>query len=365
MSNCNNCFNGCTEIVSDKCVRYTGINIPTLGIETGDTLFSVEQSITTYLVSVLNGSGVKIDISTIDVCTVVQKYLPVCSGCVDVSIADISKALIQAACDLQEQIDDLVTEFQILNGDYNVSCLDGVMPSSNTHDVVQAVIIKLCEIEVNLAALALDLETNYVTYTELPALIQAYLNSQNLSTKYYNRMIPFTVVEYYGNTPGNFDGTGAGIVTGPWEKIYLCNGLNGTPDKRGVVGVGTTDGSMFGNTLPPETIPGTFNPTYIKGQVPASARNSTTLLLSQIPSHNHVATASVNDPGHFHSLKVNPNAAGSGFPAFEASSTEGSFDTESKQTGISVTVTTANQGDGQPHSNVQVGLGCLYIMYIP
>ena len=220
MSNCNNCFNGCTEIVSDKCVRYTGINIPTLGIETGDTLFSVEQSITTYLVSVLNGSGVKIDISTIDVCTVVQKYLPVCSGCVDVSIADISKALIQAACDLQEQIDDLVAEFQILNGDYNVSCLDGVMPSSNTHDVVQAVITKLCEVEVNLAALALDLETNYVTYTELPALIQAYLNSQNLSTKYYNRMIPFTVVEYYGTITGNFDGTGKGLDNGPWEKIY-------------------------------------------------------------------------------------------------------------------------------------------------
>lgn len=30
---CTNCFNGCTEITSDKCVRYTGTNIPELGIQ--------------------------------------------------------------------------------------------------------------------------------------------------------------------------------------------------------------------------------------------------------------------------------------------------------------------------------------------
>ena len=35
---CSNCFNGCTEIISDQCVRYTGFNIPALGISNGDTL---------------------------------------------------------------------------------------------------------------------------------------------------------------------------------------------------------------------------------------------------------------------------------------------------------------------------------------
>ena len=117
MSNCTNCFNGCTEIVSDRCVRYTGIDIPELGILTGDTLSSVEQSITTYLVSVLDGSGVKIDLSSIDICLLVQSYLPVCSACTDISIADIAKALIQAVCDLQEQVDAIVAELAILNGD--------------------------------------------------------------------------------------------------------------------------------------------------------------------------------------------------------------------------------------------------------
>ena len=58
MSNCNNCFNGCTEIVSDRCVKYTGIAIPSLGIQTGDTLSFVEQALSTFLLSALNGTGI-------------------------------------------------------------------------------------------------------------------------------------------------------------------------------------------------------------------------------------------------------------------------------------------------------------------
>jgi len=38
---CQNCFNGCVEITSDKCVRYKGEDFPILGISTGDTLLSV------------------------------------------------------------------------------------------------------------------------------------------------------------------------------------------------------------------------------------------------------------------------------------------------------------------------------------
>ena len=45
MSNCTDCYNGCTEIVSDRCVKYTGIDVPVLGIQTGDTLSHVEESI--------------------------------------------------------------------------------------------------------------------------------------------------------------------------------------------------------------------------------------------------------------------------------------------------------------------------------
>ena len=154
MSTCSNCYNGCTEIVSDRCVKYTGINVPVLGIQTGDSLSFVEQALITFLTSTLDGTGVIIDLSGINVCTVVQKYLPTCK---DLSIADISKALIQAACDLQEQVDAIVAELAILNADYTIGCLEGVTASSDTHAIVQAAINKVCALEVDLIALALDI----------------------------------------------------------------------------------------------------------------------------------------------------------------------------------------------------------------
>jgi hypothetical protein len=48
---CTNCFNGCSEITSDKCVKYTGADIPALGIQNGDTLEFVEQTLAQFLIS--------------------------------------------------------------------------------------------------------------------------------------------------------------------------------------------------------------------------------------------------------------------------------------------------------------------------
>ena len=375
MSNCTNCFNGCTEIVSDRCVRYTGIDIPELGILTGDTLSSVEQSITTYLVSVLDGSGVKIDLSSIDICLLVQSYLPVCSVCTDISIADIAKALIQAVCDLQEQVDAIVAELAILNGDYTIDCLDGVTSSSDTHAIVQAVINKLCSLDNSFNLLVASLPNTYVPISSSPGhpgindYIAAYLASIGTSTKYYNKMIPYTVVEYYGSLTGNFDATGAGLVSGNWEKIYLCNGRNGTPDKRGVVGVGTTDGSMLGLAMPVQTNPGSspFNPTYTLNSI-GSTVNSTSLLIGQIPNHTHAATVTLIDPGHTHTYKYTNDITTSGPAAIEdgvVTDVSATGAINSNTTGITVTVSNAAQGGSGAHSNVQVGLGCYYIMYIP
>jgi len=375
MSTCSNCYNGCTEIVSDRCVKYTGIDVPVLGIQTGDSLSFVEQALITFLVSTLDGTGIKIDLAPTVVCEVVNKYLPTCG---DLSIVDISKALIEAACDLQEQVDAIVAELAILNGDYTIGCLTGVTASSDTHAIVQAVITKLCQVQVDLVALALDLDVNYVRYDELNALIAAYLASTGGSTKYYNRMIPFTVVEYYGTIPGNFDATGAGISTGPWEKIYLCNGLNGTPDKRGRVGVGVTNGAMLGLTLPPETNPSTvggFNPLYSVGGT-GSTTNQTVLSVGQIPSHTHTNTAASTATPHNHRTiaKTGGAVVHSSSDAFyyagntwSDSGTVSTIDSGIEDTVVTIsTAVTINPfGGGGAHTNVQAGLGCYYIMYIP
>jgi len=64
MSNiCSNCYNGCVETTSDQCVRYTGVDVPVLGIQTGDSLSYVEQALITFLTSTLDGSGIILTIN--------------------------------------------------------------------------------------------------------------------------------------------------------------------------------------------------------------------------------------------------------------------------------------------------------------
>src|SRR6478735_7879328 len=283
---CSNCYNGCTDIVSDKCVKYTGVDVPSLGIENGDTLLTVENAIVAYLLTVMNGTGIILDIAEDDYCTLVSQYLDL----EEVTALDLFTALVKAACSLQTQIDAIVADVAVIEADYTVGCLDGVAAGDGTHAVLQAVITKLCEIDTDLAALALDLSTNYVKLADLDELIQAYLDSIAITDKAYAKMVPYTAVEYYGplsnypNTGDSFDGTGAGLNY--WDKVYLCNGDNGTPDKRGRVAVGAT---TTPGVLPMDAAvdPGSsaFNPVYASEGV--AGANSITLDVTQIPSHTH------------------------------------------------------------------------------
>ena len=126
---CSNCFSGCTEIVSDKCVKYTGADIAALGITQGDTLASVEEALATYLANVLTGVGITITISPSDYCTLVSQYLPITPT---VTALDVFTALVKSACNIQGQIDGVNTTLTALNADYTISCLTGVTNSSDT-----------------------------------------------------------------------------------------------------------------------------------------------------------------------------------------------------------------------------------------
>ena len=369
MSTCSNCYNGCTEIVSDRCVKYTGIDVPVLGIQTGDSLSFVEQALITFLTSTLDGTGVKINLTGIDVCALVQNYLPTCR---DLTIVDISKALIQAACDLQEQVDDIVAELDVLNADYTIGCLTGVTASSDTHAIVQAIINTLCELNTDFAQLLIDLPNTYVAISDLDILIQDYLNTTGYNNLISSKMVPYAVLPYFGPLT-NFNSQGEGLnltlTTGEnWTKVYLCNGNYGTPDLRGRALVGAIQ-SVPGGALSSVVDPGASpaNPNYSLGST--AGANQITLLDTQIPIHTHGVSnvVTVNDDGHTHDLKVNVLSEGAGFAAFEASVTEGNFETESAQTGITVDVvsTASNFGGGLPHPNIQPVTGCYYIQYRP
>jgi len=363
MAQCSDCYNGCIEIVSDKCVKYTGVDVPALGIKKGDSLSYVEQALITFLTATINGTGIEINIAEEDYCSLVSDYLQACET---VTALDLFTALVKAACNLQGQITTINATLTTLNADYDVDCLSGVTDSSDTHAVVQAIITKLCAVDTELTALALDLETNYVKLSDLNDLIAAYIASTESATRYSSRMVPYAAIEYYGSLAG-FDATGAGIVGGLWEDIYLCNGANGTPDHRGRVGVGATSTPgliALGSAVDP-TISG--NPTY--SLLAALGANTVTLDITQIPSHNHTIT----DPGHTHDIEVsttnetNPNGVPV-YPAFNstgggstATNPLGLNGTESEVTGISL----AAAGGGLAHNNYQPGIGCYFIMYIP
>jgi microcystin-dependent protein len=378
LQNCSNCYNGCTEIVSDKCVRYTGIDVPVLGIKTGDSLSFVEQALITFLTSTLDGTGIKIDLNQETLCDFVKDYLPTCG---DITLVDVLNALTEAVCFLKDEVIALEAKFAELEQGYVIECLEGSPDPTSTYEVLQATINKLCQLEIDLIALALDVDTNYVKLADLNALIQAYLDSQSTSNNYSNRMVPYTVVEYYGSL-SNFDASGAGI--GTWANIYLCNGGNGTPDKRGRIPVGAIQGVPGGpNGLNPFVDPNTpGNPNYALNTT--SGSNTVTLTTNQIPSHTHNNIVSITDPGHFH-YEFSSTAIDSGadvtsttYPTFR-NDIDGNLSyrvtgganvsnvgkSSTQPTGITPNILNAAQGGGQSHNNIPPVLACYYIMYIP
>ena len=374
---CQNCYNGCADIISDKCTKYTGNNVPELGIENGDSLFSVQQSIFSFLLSVIDGTSIKPEINQDYICEKISQYL----GEQELTLPNIINAILQTACDLQTQVTNVKNSVDTINTAYTLNCVSGVTDNTNTHEVLQAVITKLCSVDTALTALSLNVSTNYVKLSELNNLIAAYLSGGSTSIKLYNKMIPYTVVEFYGNLSGKFDSTGAGL--GDWEKIYLCNGNNGTPDKRGRVSVGTTTG-MGGGTLDAAVDPSNSgNPNYSLGTKYGSCMVS--LNITQIPSHSHTATNTVIDTGHFHYLSTVSGQTSK--PALSPSTYLASVNNEGNDgnyvlggtlealpsvgksatstTNISVQTSLSNIGGGLGHNNVQPSIGCYYIMYIP
>ncbi len=374
---CSNCFNGCTEIISDQCVKYTGNDIPALDISNGDNLADVELKITTFIINLSTGTGIIPVIDPADLCPLVSGFLP---GSGDITLNDVISALLQSICALKTNVDAIDATLTTLNADYTIGCLSGVTASSDTHDVLQAAINKLCLTASELTALELDVTTNYVALADLNTLIQAYLDSIAPSNLYKNNMVPYVAYEYYGPLTG-FDVTGAG--SGQFIDVYLCNGSNGTPDKRGRVAVGTTDGSMAGSipmssVVNPST-PG--NPSYSLNSV--QGLNNVTLTASQIPSHTHTATATSTADPHSHLIakagtsnigdlsNTSPLVTewdGSNNYSYRLKSVAGSHDkgpTSNATVNVTTSVVVNSTGGGLSHSNIQPTIGAYYIMYIP
>ena len=179
-------------------------------------------------------------------------------------------------------------------------------------------------------------------------------------------MAPYAVTGYTGPL-SNFDGSGAG--TGDWDKIYLCNGSNGTPDLRGRVLVGATSG-MGGGSMSSSVDPAVSgNPNYTLNS--NFGKNEVALTTGELPSHTHLATVTtnVNDPGHTHTANADAGStdAPNGQNFRRDSNNVGTLSTNSNTTGITIStiVQNSNVGGNESHLNYQPGIGIYYIVYIP
>lgn len=377
-NNCSNCYNGCTEITSDKCVKYTGVDVPVLGIKNGDSLSYVEQALITFLSSTLDGTGIIPVIQPSDVCPSVDKHLPDCDP---ISLNNWLTALLKALCALE----DTVAEIPSANPEvaYDIDCLS-VSDATSTIDVLQAVIYKVCAVAQQLTDFITYVDATYVKISDINTYIQNYLDTQPSEQLISNRMVPFSIVAAAGGAAflSNFDASGSGI--GNWANIYLCNGNNGTPDLRGRALIGTNDGSMGGGALDSAVDPAVSgNPSYGLGSVHGS--NSVVLSTGQLPAHSHANTAAstITPESHSH-LSVGAESAGTSLnandPIEPSFSTGGNFGyglkcstngegvtgkTNEVTLSVDTTITNSLTGGGNGHQNYQPGRGVYYIIYIP
>jgi len=374
--NCSNCYNGCTEITSDKCVKYTGVDVPILGIKTGDSLSFVEQALITFLGSTLDGTGIQPVVPASDICPIVDANL---DNCNPLSLNNYLVGIIKTICDLNIQIEAI--EVSNPSTVYNVGCVENVQNTSSTSEVLQQTIVKLCEVEQSLNTFITDVTNNYVQIVDINTYIENYLNTNPQQQLLNSRMVPFSSQPYFGSL-SPFDASGAGI--GIWDRIFLCNGNNGTPDLRGRVPVGATD--MPGQSMDSAVDPGNSgNPTYNLTSLVGT--NQVVLTTAEIPSHTHIGTVSAPSPEtHTHQMLVKPGVMGQGgatvYPDYSNPGGERRGERRTMDSGVSGvgsydaaytelegnhthTVTIDVTGGGLGHNNYQPGMGAYYIIYIP
>ena len=362
-NNCSNCYNGCTEITSDKCVKYTGVDVPVLGIKNGDSLSYVEQSIIGFLSSTLDGTGIFPVIPASDICSTLQDEL---GDCNPLSLNNYLTGIIKVLCNLEEQITGI--EETQPSTPYVLDCLT-VSDNTNAQEVLQSVIYKVCDLSEQLNNFITYVDTTYVKISEINTYIENYINNDPSQQLISNRMVPYSIVPAVGGSAflNNFTASGAGI--GEWDRIFLCNGENGTPDLRGRVLVGTNDGSMGGGSMDIAVDPAQpDNPNYGVGTPQGS--NGVVLGTGQIPAHAHDATVGESTPtitptGWAAGPYVGPGIpGGGGFDGGDNGFRQRPFNADPLPAHTH-NVTIEPTGGGQSHSNYQPGSGVYYIIYIP
>lgn len=345
---CKNCFPNCVPL-SDQCVKYTGDSNTILDICKGDSLASVQEAIITKLLSALDGTGVTPKDISFDDAEWVEDEL----GVLPPSLNNLLQVLINSQQVLKNLVDDLgTTDTPFV---FDIKCLP-LTTSSTRDEILQATVTLLCSLNTSFSLIS----TTYVKLSDFTSKVQEVIASNQVGgvAQHYNKMIPYVALPYFGPL-SNFDSTGEGVTAAGFEKIYICNGLNGTPDMRGRTPVGAVrnvPGGPFDAAVDPNN---PINPNTNYSLNDKFGENYHKLTTTEIPSHTH----GLNDPGHQHDYTFgNDTTSGNNNSGFMKWNSDG----QSKKVQKATTgITLSSVGGGESHNNIQPSIATIFIMYIP
>jgi microcystin-dependent protein len=343
---CTDCFNTCADkLITDRCVQYTGADIPALEICNGDSLYQVEAIILKKLQELADVGNVvltDIDLS----CSFLKDLL----NNADPTISNLMQMFATASCDLYALIKALETQ---INTPFSINAPCLALPINPTRDqTLVATASKVCVLSTDVNTIKAD----YVKASELCAAVELCIGSPGATIQENTKMPKYVAMAYMGPLTV-FDSTGKGLEAFGYDKVYICNGNNGTQDMRGraVVGANT---NVVGPALDAAVNPALpDNIGYNVAQNTKLGNYTNTLSTDTIPSHTHAVT----DPGHSHTYVravVGDHPSGNSVvrPTIEQTT-----NTSTSLTGVTI----ASTGNGQPHNNVQPSFGCVYIVYLP
>ena len=356
---CKDCYNNCPDVVSDMCVMYTGPSIPLLGICQGDQISKFEAQVAAALLTALDGTGIVPANVTLANCPSLLVQL----GNLPFNLNNLLQLLINNNCTLNTLVAAIQVQLNANNGIvWDLGCLENVATPVTANTILQAVVFQLCSLSSTVVAFPATYVQNSDLQSLVTPIVQSVITASQASgvPQQNAKMVPFVAYEYYGLL-SNFDAGGIGITSLGYQKVYICNGSNGTPDKRGRVAVGAVK-NVPGGTLDAAVDPSVNpnNPNW--NLLDKAGENFHVLTQNEIPAHTH----QVNDPGHTHNVATGndftgtptgPIVGGIGNPALPQVPVK----TTVQQTGINLGAT----GAGQGHVTYQPSIAANYIMYLP
>jgi microcystin-dependent protein len=349
MGNCVDCLKNCgSSLTSDKCVTYTGVDVPILGICNGDSLYEIEAVLIDRLTSVTDGTGITLSDLTYD-CILITTLLD--GG--EPTVYNLVQALITAECQTNTQLVALAAQ---VNAPFSISggCLTLPSPTPTRDQVLQAVITQLCSITTTVNTIASD----YVKASQLCSLVTACISG---TTSQESAKLPKYVAVPYHGPLSVFDANGAGLSSAGYDRVYMCIGQTiGTftlPDYRGRSPIGANTnvpGGVLDSAVDPALAQNagySITPGTKKGEY------AHTLSVAENAAHTH----SITDPGHTHNYVKDDIASHPSGNSAQNPRTQVSATTTASVTGITVN----SSGGSQPHNTTHPSIGTTFIMFVP